>query len=382
MSTQAKKIVIVGPAYPLRGGGMTTFNQILAAHLQSEGHEVTIVTFKLQYPNFLFPGKTQYSSEPAPEGLNIKVEMNSINPFNWIKVGNKIGKQNPDLVIFRYWMSFMAPCFGTIARCIKRQNKSIKMVAITDNVIPHEKNFFDKPFTQYFLKPFDGFVTMSRAVLEDLKKFKINGNTYYTPHPMYDSFGPSMDKGEAKKRLGLNSDTNYLLFFGFIRKYKGLDLLLEAFADERLADKNIHLIIAGEYYDNEDFYKEIISRNHLEERLVQSNSFIPDAEISKYFCACDLVVQTYKDATQSGVTQIAYFYDKPMLVTDVGGLAELVPHNEVGYVVQKDKKEIADAILDFYKNERYDVFSKNVKQRKSLFSWKNLSETIFKSADI
>jgi glycosyltransferase involved in cell wall biosynthesis len=381
MSNEEKKIVIIGPAYPLRGG-LATYNQILASHLQSKGHQVTVVTFKLQYPKILFPGKTQYSSDPAPEDLNIEVKINSISPINWIRVGNRIGKQKPDIVIFRYWMSFMGPCFGTIARCIKRKNKTTKLVAITDNIIPHEKNFFDTPFTQYFLKPMSGFVTMSKAVLEDLKKFNIKGKANYSPHPMYDSFGASMNKAEAKKNLGLNPEVNYLLFFGFIRKYKGLDLLLEAFADKRLKDKNIHLIIAGEYYDSPEKYKEIISRENLQERLIQCNDFIPDSEVSKYFCACDMVVQTYKDATQSGVTQIAYYYNKPMLVTNVGGLAELVPHNKVGYVVDRDKEKIADAILDFYENERYKVFSENVKRRKSLFSWKNLSETIFKSAGI
>jgi D-inositol-3-phosphate glycosyltransferase len=371
----SKQIVIVGPAHPLRGG-LATYNQLLAAKLQQQGHTVKIITFSLQYPNFLFPGKTQYSTDPKPDKLNIEVALNSISPFNWLRLGKKIRNQKPDLVIFRYWMPFMGPCLGTLGRIV-RKNKHTKVVAITDNIIPHERRFFDKPFTSYFLKSCDGFVTMSRAVLEDLQEFNVTKPAAYNPHPMYESFGPEMSKEAAIEKLGLEQDTSYLLFFGFIRKYKGLDLLLRAFSKSGLTQKKVKLIIAGEYYDKPDEYQQIIKDEDLAPYLVQANDFIPDSEVSTYFSACDMVVQTYKSATQSGVTQVAYYYHKPMLVTNVGGLAELVPDQKVGYVTAVDVDEIANALTDFYENNREDVFVEHIKTERNRFTWDSMIEKLF-----
>jgi glycosyltransferase involved in cell wall biosynthesis len=370
-----KSIVIVGPAYPLRGG-LATYNQLLATKLQEQGHTVRIVTFSLQYPSILFPGKTQYSSDPKPDNIAIEVSLNSVNPFNWISLGRRLKKEKPDLVIFRYWMPFMGPSLGTLGRII-RKNKHTKVVTIADNIIPHEKRFFDTPFTKYFVNSCDGFVTMSESVLEDLKKFDGNKPVAYNPHPMYESFGAQLDKAEARKKLGLDTDGKYLLFFGFIRKYKGLDILLRAFADKRIQEAGIKLIIAGEYYDKPEEYQAIIKEHNLESALVQANEFIPDSEVSTYFSAADMVVQTYKTATQSGVTQIAYYYHNPMLVTDVGGLAELVPHNKVGYVTSTDIKEIADAILDFYENKRESEFVDNIKTERLRFTWDSMIAKLF-----
>ena len=370
-----KSIVIVGPAYPLRGG-LATYNQLLATKLQEQGHTVRIVTFSLQYPSILFPGKTQYSSDPKPDNIAIEVSLNSVNPFNWVSLGRQLKVEKPDLVIFRYWMPFMGPSLGTLGRII-RKNKHTKVVTIADNIIPHEKRFFDTPFTKYFVSSCDGFVTMSESVLEDLKKFDSNKPVAYNPHPMYESFGPQLDKAEARNKLGLDTDDKYLLFFGFIRKYKGLDILLRAFADKRIQEAGIKLIIAGEYYDKPEEYQAIIKEHNLESALVQVNDFIPDSEVSTYFSAADMVVQTYKTATQSGVTQIAYYYHNPMLVTDVGGLAELVPHNKVGYVTSSDVKEIADAILDFYDNKREPEFVNNIKTERLRFTWDSMIYKLF-----
>lgn len=370
-----KSIVIVGPAYPLRGG-LATYNQLLATKLQEQGHTVRIVTFSLQYPSILFPGKTQYSSDPKPDNIAIEVSLNSVNPFNWISLGRRLKKEKPDLVIFRYWMPFMGPSLGTLGRII-RKNKYTKVVTIADNIIPHEKRFFDTPFTTYFVNSCDGFVTMSESVLEDLKKFDSNKPVAYNPHPMYESFGAQLDKAEARKKLGLDTDGKYLLFFGFIRKYKGLDILLRVFADKRIQEAGIKLIIAGEYYDKPVEYQAIIKEYNLQSALVQANEFIPDSEVSTYFSAADMVVQTYKTATQSGVTQIAYYYHNPMLVTDVGGLAELVPHNKVGYVTSTDIKEIADAILDFYDNKRESEFVENIKTERLRFTWDSMIAKLF-----
>lgn len=376
----SKRIVIVGPAYPLRGG-LATYNQLLATKLKEQGHEVRIVTFSLQYPSILFPGKTQYSTDPKPQNLNIEVGLNSVNPFNWIRLGKKLKKEKPDLVIFRYWMPFMGPSLGTLGRII-RKNGHTKVVTIADNIIPHEQRFFDSVFTKYFLKSCDGFVTMSQSVLEDLKKFDVLQPAAYNPHPMYESFGPVQSKSDAQKKLDLKVGGKYLLFFGFIRKYKGLDILLKAFADKRIQDAGIKLIIAGEYYDSPDEYKQIIAENNLEDSVIEANDFIPDSEVSTYFSAADMVVQTYKTATQSGVTQIAYYYNKPMLVTDVGGLAELVPHQKVGYVTNIDTKEIADSILDFYQNKREEEFVANIKNERKRFTWDSMIEKLFSVGSI
>ena len=371
----SKNIIIVGPAYPLRGG-LATYNLLLANKLQEQGHSVRIVTFSLQYPNIIFPGKTQYSTEPKPDSIEIEVSLNSVNPLNWLSLGKKLREEKPDLVIFRYWMPFMGPSLGTLGRII-RKNKHTKVVAIADNIIPHEKRFFDTPFTKYFVNSCDGFVTMSKSVLEDLKKFDVNKPAGYNPHPMYESFGPQLDKVEARKKLGLAENGKYLLFFGFIRKYKGLDILLRAFADKRIQEAGIKLIIAGEYYDKPEEYQAIIKEHNLEPAVVQANEFIPDSEVSVYFSAADMVVQTYKTATQSGVTQIAYYYHNPMLVTDVGGLAELVPHNKVGYVTSTDTLEIADAILDFYENKREAEFVENIKTERLRFTWDSMIAKLF-----
>ena len=370
-----KNIVIIGPAYPLRGG-LSTYNQLLATKLKEQGHTVRIVTFSLQYPSILFPGKTQYSTDPKPQDIDIEVSLNSVNPFNWLRLGRKLKKEKPNLVIFRYWMPFMGPSLGTLGRIIRKNNHT-KVVAIADNIIPHEQRFFDAPFTKYFVNSCDGFVTMSEAVLSDLRTFTTDKPAGYNPHPMYESFGPQLDKVVAREKLGLDKGGKYLLFFGFIRKYKGLDVLLQAFADKRIQAAGIKLIIAGEYYDKPDEYQAIIAEHNLENALVQANDFIPDSEVSMYFSAADMVVQTYKTATQSGVTQIAYYYHNPMLVTDVGGLAELVPHNRVGYVTSTDTKEIADAILDFYANNREPEFVENIKTERQRFTWDSMIAKLF-----
>ncbi|MFY0644682.1 MAG: glycosyltransferase [Bacteroidia bacterium] len=380
MGSSPKKIVIIGPAYPLRGG-LASYNQLLAKQFSKEGHSVKIITFSLQYPRIFFPGKTQYSTDKAPEGIDIEVSLNSVNPFNWWRLGRRLRKEAPDLVIFRYWIPFMGPSLGVIGRIVSKNNHS-RIVAITDNVIPHEKRFFDRAATRFFLKSCHGFVCMSRSVMEDLKAFNLNKPTLFNPHPMYEDFGPIESKKEARKALGLPEEGRLLLFFGFIRKYKGLDLMLKTMAQHGIRDLGVKLIIAGEYYESAKPYEDLIKELGLQEAIIPHQRFIPDSEVHHYFNACDIVVQTYKAATQSGVTQIAYFYNKPMLVTNVGGLAELVPHKEVGYVCEKNEKEIADNILDFYENNREEQMAEQVRIQRSKFSWANMSQTLFKSAGL
>jgi len=368
-----RKIIIIGTAHPLRGG-LANYNERIAKAFIENGDEVTIYNFSLQYPGFLFPGKTQYSSEPPPENLDIKTIVNSVNPFNWIKIGIKIKKLKPELVIIKFWIPFMAPCLGTIAR-IAKKNKHTKIVSILDNIIPHEKRIGDKALSNYFVKSVDGFVAMSKSVLTDIETFDKQKPKLFNPHPLYDNFGEIVSKEKAKENLELEQETNYLLFFGLIRDYKGLDLLLEAFADERFRKMPLKLIVAGEFYSDKEKYYEIVNKNNLKESVIFTNDFVPDSKVADYFCASDIVVQPYKDATQSGVTQIAYHFEKPMLVTDVGGLAEIVP-KEVGYVVKSDITEIADSIIDFYENSKEADFVKGAQKEKLKYSWKKMLETI------
>ncbi|MBC6612684.1 glycosyltransferase [Hymenobacter sp. BT507] len=364
------KVVIIGPAYPLRGG-LATYNERLARAFREAGDEVRLITFSLQYPDFLFPGQTQYSTEPGPDDLSIEVSINSVNPLSWWRVGEKLRREKPDLVVFRFWLPFMGPALGSIARRIRR-NRHTRLVAITDNVIPHEKRPGDRPLTRYFLRACHGFVTMSRAVLADLRRLHFRQPAHYQPHPLYDNFGALRTKQEALKALGLDPKFGYLLFFGFIRAYKGLDILLEAFADERLQHLPIKLIIAGEFYEDAAAYESLIQQYNLENRLVRATDFIPNEQVANYFCAADIVVQPYKHATQSGVSQIAYHFERPMLVTDVGGLAELIPDGEVGYVVKPTATAIADALVDFYQHQRETEFAAGVWARKKQFSWSEM----------
>lgn len=367
MSLKKQKVIIVGPAFPLRGG-IANFNEALCRALDKEGFDSKIISFSLQYPGFLFPGKTQYDTGKGPQDIKIETKINSINPFNWLKTAREIREAEPDLVIFRYWLPFMGPCLGTIAKNIKK-GTDIKVIAITDNVIPHEKRLGDRPFTSYFLKQCDGFIAMSRSVLNDLESFIKTDNKVFLPHPIYDIFGEKIEKLAALKHLRLNINDKHLLFFGFIRKYKGLDLLLEAMADPRIKQMNVKLIIAGEYYEDAAPYNKIISENGLEDNVILRTEFIPSEEVRYYFCASDMVVQPYRTATQSGVTQIAYHFEKPMLVTNVGGLPEIVPDNKVGYVTEINSAAIADAIIDFYSNNRESEFTLNTILEKQRFLW-------------
>ena len=360
-----KKVIIIGPAFPFRGG-IANFNNALAQEYYDRGDDVTLYSFTLQYPGFLFPGTTQYESGKAPKNLKIKTLINSVNPFNWMSVARKINNEQPDYVIVRYWLPFMAPCLGSIARLL---NKKIKIIAITDNVIPHEKRIGDTLFTRYFVKSCDAFLSLSASVLDDLSIFTDSNFKRFIPHPIYNVFGDVILKENAIENLGLNPNNKHLLFFGFVRKYKGLDLMLQAMSDSRIIDLGIKLIIAGEFYDNKTEYTDMIGNLGIAENIIMKSDFIPADKVKDYFCAADMITQTYLTATQSGVTQIAYSFDRPMLVTDVGGLAEIVPNNKVGYVTSQNPTEIADAIIDFYANNKEEEFSNNTRLEKKRFSW-------------
>ena len=368
------RITILSTAYPYRGG-IAVFTERLARAFQTANDDVNISTFSLQYPNFLFPGKSQYSTAEQPDDLKISQEVNSVNPFNWIKIGRKIKNQKPNILILKYWIPFMAPCLGTIAR-IARCNKQTKVICVIDNLIPHEKRIGDQLLNSYFVKSVDGFVAMSESVFNDLNKFDKTKKKILGVHPLYDNFGTAISKSEAIKRLSLDSNFKYMLFFGIIRQYKGLDVLLEAFADKRLQHQNLKLIVAGEFYEDDKPYQEIINKHNLQDSVILHTHFIPDDEVVNYFCASDIIVQPYKNATQSGVTQIAYHFEKPMLVTNVGGLKEIVPNNKVGYVCEPNTKAVSDCLFDFFSNEKEKEFINGVKAEKSKYSWDKMIANI------
>jgi glycosyltransferase involved in cell wall biosynthesis len=367
------KIAIIGTAFPYRGG-LANFNERLACQIQEEGHQVNIYTFTLQYPNFIFPGKSQFSKDMPPKNLNIKRALNSLSPINWLRTGNRIKKEKYDLVIIGYWLPFMSPCLSTVANKIK-SNKKSKIVSIVHNMIPHESRMGDKFLSNLFVKNCHAFLALSDSVLKDIEQFDSLKPKVVSPHPVYDNFGESVSKEAALKKLNLESKYKYILFFGLIRDYKGLDLLLNAMP--LIDNKNVKLIIAGEYYSNKEFYSDLIEKNNLKDKIIDVDRFVDHRDVRYYFCASDLVVQPYKSATQSGVTQIAYHFNKPMVVTNVGGLKEMCPDKKVGYLVEPNKEQVAQGVNRFFAQTDVTHMTKNIIEEKKKYSWNKLTKEIY-----
>ena len=376
----SKNIVIIGPAHPLRGG-LASYNERLAREFIQQGNTVSIYTFSLQYPGFLFPGTTQFSTEPAPADLDIHVRINSISPFNWLSVGLELKKLKPDLIIVRYWLPFMGPCLGSILRIVK-QNKFTRVVCIADNIIPHEKRFGDTIFTRYFVSPIDAFITMSEKVLADLPQFAPGKPAKFVAHPLYDNFGEKISEQEARAYLNIPQNEPVILFFGFIRKYKGLDILLDAMKLLQSSPPPIpKLLIAGEFYEDRKAYDAQIESLGIKDLLILKTEFIADSEVKYYLCAADVVVQPYRSATQSGVTPLAYHFEKPMIVTDVGGLPSLVPDNKVGLIAAPTAASIADKIVEFFKKGPAHFLPHLVEEKKK-YSWSKMVAAIFEVAGL
>ena len=371
------RIGIVGTTWPYRGG-LAAFNERLARQFMAEGHEVQIFTFTMQYPDFLFPGKTQYSEAPEPSDLSISRTVNSISPFSWLRTVRAIRRAGVELIVIKFWIPLMAPCLGTIARLCRR--RGIRVVSILDNVIPHEPHFWDKWLIRYFIRSVDRFIAMSDSVREDCLKFLPASRqdcVALSPHPLYDNFGQPVSKTEARQFLGLPQDQTILLFFGFIRDYKGLDLLMKAY--KKVKNEHLLLVVAGEFYNNGEQYKELERELDLEGMIAWHTDFIPDDKVRYYFSAADLIVQPYKTATQSGVTQIAYHFERPMLVTNVGGLAEIVPSGKVGYVCEVSEESVAKAIGHFVSQDpqlREAQFKENIQNEKQKYAWSNMTKLI------
>lgn len=373
------KLIIIGPAHPLRGG-LAAFNERLASAFQELNWECKIYTFSLQYPKLLFPGKTQYSNEAPPKDLNIEIAINSINPINWIKQGLKIKNETADLIICRYWIPFMSPCLSTLLYLIKKNTNS-KILCIIDNLVPHEKRFGDRLLTSLFINKPEFFVCMSETVQEELLQLRPQAKQLLLDHPVPDALGPLLSKQEARHYLKLPENKKIILFFGFIRHYKGLDLAIEAMHLLHKNQEDIQLVVAGEFYEEPSKYLDLVDKYDLNDRIHLHTHFIDDTLVKYYFSACDLVLQPYRSATQSGITPLAYYFEKPSLVTRVGSLARLIPEGLAGYVCNPDPKSISDGILHFFSQDT-SKFSEFLKKEKTKFSWNDFTKKLIESAGL
>ncbi len=363
------KIILVGTAYPFRGG-IAHFNSLLAQYL-IKNHEVEIITFTRQYPKLLFPGKTQNEIGGESPAVPVNQLIDSINPINWLRVAKEIRKQKPDLLIFKYWLPFFGPCFGTIAKYAKR-NSQTKVLFICDNVIPHERRPGDITFTKYAFKQSDYFIVQSKSVETDLLSIFPNAKYKLAPHPVYEIFGSVVDKNEARKILNINSE-KVILFFGYVRQYKGLMVLLDTVS--KISD--LTLLVVGEFYDDENKYLNRVKELQIENYVRFVSDYVPNDKVNTYFSAADVVVLPYLSATQSGITQIAYNFNKPVIATDVGGLAEVVLDGKTGFIVPpNDPITLTNAITKFYTENKENEFSDNVKVEKKKYSWDNFVKTI------
>lgn len=364
-------IAYLSTFYPFRGG-IAQFNALLLSELIKKNHKLYPYTFTTQYPNFLFPGKTQYVTENDKVDIIDSIQiLNTINPASWHKTAVTIKNQKPDLLIMKYWMSFFAPSLGYVA---SKVNKETKVISILDNVIPHEKRFFDSYFTKYFLKQNHGFVAMSNKVKNDLLYLMPNAKVTLIEHPLYNHFGNIQEKINARNKLNINNNKKTILFFGFIRDYKGLDLLIEAFG---LLNDTYQLVIAGEVYGNFDKYNEMIEKNNNKNNIYKHIKYISDDEVSSYFSAADVCVLPYKSATQSGITAIAYHFRLPIIATKVGGLNETIIHNKTGIIVEKPESNlIAKAIDDFFNNNQNIDYKENINKLCDELSWNKFAEKL------
>jgi len=365
----AKKVIITGPAYPYRGG-IASFNERLAYEFQALGWTVSMITYTLQYPDIIFPGKNQYSPDPAPTELDIHRMYSSINPISWRKTRKWIINEKPDLITSRLWIPVLGMSSGYIMRS-SRKLSSCQSVSIVDNLIPHQHMVGDTQMVDYYMNSSDHYVAMSQSVLDDISDRYPSERATLIPHPIYDHYGAIVSREEAIGSLGLDQYTRYMLFFGYIKDYKGLDLLLESVPKDYCIQQNIKLIIAGEFYGKKDKYLKIISDREIGDLVIINDKFISNEQIKNYFSVSDIIVQTYHSATQSGISQLALYYEKPIIVTDVGGLSETIIEGETGYIVLKDKAIIAESIKSFFSSTDQDKMRDNIKLQKKNYSWSN-----------
>lgn len=367
------RIALVGPVFPLRGG-IAHCTALLYRKLRERGNTTSVVSFKRMYPDFLFPGKTQYETGDPLISVDSAELLDSINPFTWIKTAHYLKKLQPDVIVFQYWMPFFAPCYATVAFMAKRFLK-VRIVYICHNIIPHEHNILNRILSRIGLKRVDDFIVHSQSVGEDLLKLLPKAKIQHAPHPVHEIFPPAVDKATAKEELML-TDNRVLLYFGYIRPYKGIKTLIKAMP-HALTKVDVRLIIAGEFYEEKEETLQLIKELDIEKNVWVTDTYIPGEEVAHYFCAADLVVLPYITATQSGIVQVAYHYNKPVVVTDVGGLPEVVLDEKTGFVVPpKDPVALGEAIIRFYSDERESDFIENIRTEKQKYAWDRVAEAV------
>ncbi len=362
-------VILLGPAHPYRGG-IAYLNERLAHELNQIGLPTQIWTFRLLYPQWLFPGKTQFREDPPFFPVEIHRRLHTMFPWNWVRVGWALRRLRPRLVIYRYWLPHLAPLYGTIARIANHH--TTRHIGFVDNADPHEPFPGQRLLSHYFFSAMDGFITLSRTIADQLHARGIRQPIVWSPHPLYDHYPPPIAKNDARRQLNLPTDVPLILFFGLVRRYKGLDLLLHALAHPSVRTRNVHLLVAGEFYDDPNQYHELIRTLHLNEVVHIHDWFIPDHQVHLYFSACDLVVLPYREASQSGVTQVAYFYQKPMLVTRVGGLPEQVAGGTAGLIANPTPEDLAHAIHRFFTDPHLShQIQKGIQRIRTRFSWQH-----------
>lgn len=367
------RIILIGTAYPLRGG-IAHYVALLYKKLKERGHEVKVLSFKRQYPSIFFPGKTQQDEGEELIPMESAPLLDSINPLSWIKAFFWLKKNKPDLLIYKYWMPFFAPCYAVVS-FLARKFIGVKVLYILDNIIPHERRPGDILLSKIGLRYVDFFIAQSKTVLDDLLIFRPESIYREIPHPVYEIFSSGLSKFQAKKNLGITDD-HVILYFGYIREYKGLKYLIKAMP--RILDFiKIRLLVCGEFYEGRTETLKLVDELGLKNCVKVYDKFIPNEEVGNYFCASDLVVLPYVSATQSGIVQIAYNYNKPVIVTKVGGLPEVVKHNKTGYVIETENPDaVAEYVRKFYRENRESEFSENVKIEKKKYSWDRMTEAV------
>ncbi len=373
-------IVIIGTAYPLRGG-IAHYVGLLCKYL-SRRHDVSVVTFKRQYPKLLFPGKSQEETGDPGIPLESHPWIDSINPWTWLTTGLRVRRMNPDLVIYKFWLPFFAPAYGVIAAIVKWR-RTARTLFICDNIIPHERRPGDRLFTRFAMRFVDLYVVQSRSVENDLLSLEPAAKYVLQPHPVYEIFGEEFEREVARKRLhethpelALSPGESVVLFFGYVRDYKGLDVLLDALPS-LLEKRKARVLVVGEFYSDEKKYREQVERLGIRDHVCFHSSYVPNDEVSLFFSAADVVALPYHSATQSGIVQIAYNFNRPVVATDVGGLAEVVIHGRTGYIVPPhDPKAFAQALFRFFTEERFVEFRKNVLEEKKKYTWDSMVEAI------
>ncbi len=367
------KIAMIGPVHPYKGG-IAHYTDLLCRALREDGNEVQLYSFKFQYPKLLYK-KPQKDMKSSGFGTNdADFCIHTLNPFNWIKVAGRIKKQKPELIILQWWHPYFAPCFWSICKLLRRE----KILFVCHNVFPHERFPLDRLLTKWTLGCGRYFITQSKMDARDLLSVKHDAVYRVTPHPTYGMFckqGMSMQK--AREQLQIDQGQRVLLFFGFVRKYKGLQYLLEAMKLLKERDFKVQLWVVGDFGEDKDEYVEQIRTFEIGDQVQMVQGYVPDDEVEKYFAASDLVVLPYLSATQSGIVQIAFGFEKPVLVTEVGGLPDVVTNGKTGYVVEPRSAEmIAEAIMDYYINNRREAFVSQIEKEKDRFSWKTFVDTL------